>query len=112
MTTAEREPDARFTLANERTLLAWTRTALALLAAGLAALQLLPPAISGVDRRFIAFPLLVAAAAVGLGAYPQWRRVHRALRTDTALPSSPVPALAAVVVGLVAVGAAVVGLFR
>ena len=112
MSSSDHEPDARFTLANERTLLAWTRTALALLAAGLAALQLLPPAIAGVDRRFIAFPLLVVAAAVGLGAYPQWRRVHQALAGGRPLPSSPVPALAALVVGLVALGAAVVGLIR
>src|ERR1700721_906742 len=37
------EPDYRFTLANERTFLAWIRTALALVAAGLAIVQLLPP---------------------------------------------------------------------
>jgi putative membrane protein len=38
----EREPDYRFTLANERTFLAWQRTALGLLAAAVAAVQLLP----------------------------------------------------------------------
>ena len=37
------EPDARFTFANERTFLAWSRTALALVVAGLAIVQLLPP---------------------------------------------------------------------
>ena len=37
------EPDARFTLANERTFLAWNRTALALVVAGLGIVQLLPP---------------------------------------------------------------------
>ena len=37
------EPDARFTFANERTFLAWSRTAIALVVAGLAAIQLLPP---------------------------------------------------------------------
>ena len=35
------EPDARFTFANERTFLAWSRTALALIAGGLAVSQLL-----------------------------------------------------------------------
>ena len=40
---AETEPDPRFTLANERTFLAWSRTALALVAAGLGIVQLLPP---------------------------------------------------------------------
>ncbi|MGB6454192.1 MAG: DUF202 domain-containing protein, partial [Streptosporangiaceae bacterium] len=36
---AETEPDARFTLANQRTFLAWSRTALALVAAGLGIVQ-------------------------------------------------------------------------
>ncbi len=36
---AEHEPDARYTFANERTFLAWMRTALALVAAGLAVIQ-------------------------------------------------------------------------
>ena len=108
----ETEPDARFTLANERTLLAWTRTALALLAAGLAALQFLPAAPLGVDRRLIGLPLLVAAAAVGLGAYPQWRRIDRALRRAQPLPASPIPASAAILVGIVAAVAAVAGVIR
>ena len=36
------EPDYRFTLANERTFLAWIRTALALIAGGVALVQLVP----------------------------------------------------------------------
>jgi hypothetical protein len=36
----EQEPDYRFTLANERTFLAWIRTALALIAGGVAVAQL------------------------------------------------------------------------
>jgi uncharacterized membrane protein YidH (DUF202 family) len=38
----EQEPDYRFTLANERTFLAWIRTALALIAGGIAVAQLVP----------------------------------------------------------------------
>ena len=41
--TGDTEPDVRFTLANERTFLAWNRTALALVVAGLGIVQLLPP---------------------------------------------------------------------
>ncbi len=39
---AEQEPDYRFTLANERTFLAWIRTALALIAGGVAVVQFVP----------------------------------------------------------------------
>ena len=45
----DREPDVRFSYANERTFLAWIRTALALMTAGLAITQLLPPFDSRVD---------------------------------------------------------------
>ncbi|HEX6489314.1 MAG TPA: DUF202 domain-containing protein [Candidatus Dormibacteraeota bacterium] len=108
----ETEPDARFTLANERTLLAWTRTALALLAAGLGALQLLPPTSFGLDRRAIAFPLLAAATAVGLLAYPQWRRTDGAMRRGEPLPGSLVPGIAALLVGFVALAAVVLAVVR
>ena len=52
------EPDPRFTFANERTFLAWSRTALALIAAGLGAAQLLHFSFGGV-RLIIALPLIV-----------------------------------------------------
>ena len=57
------EPDARFTFANERTFLAWTRTALAFVVAGLAIVQLLPP-FPGVPwgRRLLGIPLIVLGA--------------------------------------------------
>ena len=56
------EPDYRFTLANERTFLAWVRTALALDAAGLAVLHLLPVLVLPGARE------LLGLALVGLGA--------------------------------------------
>ena len=57
------EPDARFTFANERTFLAWNRTALALVVAGLAIAQLLPP-FPGVPwgRHLLAVPLIALGA--------------------------------------------------
>ncbi len=41
-TAPDLEPDYRFTLANERTFLAWQRTALGLLAAAVAVVQFVP----------------------------------------------------------------------
>jgi len=96
------EPDPRFTLANERTLLAWTRTALALLAAGIGALQLLP-AHFGVDRRLLALLLIGGAAALALAGYPQWKLADRALRRGTALPISPLPGLVSLAVAVAAI---------
>ena len=64
------EPDVRFTLANERTFLAWNRTALALVVAGLGIVQLLPP-FPGVPwgRHALGVPLIVLGAAVSVTAF-------------------------------------------
>ena len=102
-----REPDARFTFANERTFLAWNRTALALVVAGLAIVQLLPP-FAGVPwgRRIIAIPLILLGAAVSVASYLELQRNQRALRRGDPLPRSVLPAILAgaiAVLGLLAV---------
>jgi putative membrane protein len=86
------EPDPRFTLANERTFLAWSRTALALVVAGLGVVQLLPP-FPGVDwgRHVIGVPLIVLGAAVPVTAYWEWQRNQGALRRGQPLPRSVLP---------------------
>ena len=60
------EPDPRFTFANERTFLAWSRTALALVVAGLGVVQLLPP-FPGVPwgRHVLGVPLDEVVEAAG-----------------------------------------------
>jgi inner membrane protein YidH len=100
-----REPDARFTLANERTFLAWNRTALALVAGGLAALQFLDTG----GRYFVAIPLVLLGGAVAFGSLRRWESVQRALREDEPLPESRLPLILAVGIGILAlIGAAVV----
>jgi putative membrane protein len=82
----EQRPDPRFSLANERTLLAWLRTALSFVVAGLAALSL-------GDRvrhaRLLsvlgAFVCLVGALAA-VTAYRRWKRVSEVLETGERLP--------------------------
>jgi putative membrane protein len=81
------EPDARFTLANERTFLAWIRTALALLAGGVA-LELLGPALHPALRLAASLVLIVAGVAAPCLAWVGWMRNERALRLARALPSS------------------------
>jgi len=106
---AETEPDPRFTLANERTFLAWSRTALALVAAGLGIVQLLPP-FHGVPigRHLVGIPLIILGAVIAVIAYVDMMRNQRALRRDQPLPRSLLPRVLAVTIGGVAVVAATV----
>ncbi|MBO3103786.1 YidH family protein [Cellulomonas fengjieae] len=104
------DPDARFSLANERTFLAWIRTSLALLAAGVA-LEALDLPVQA-DLRFAA-----ALVLVGLGvlapvlAWVGWARAERAIRRSSSLPAPSAFGLLVVGVcvagGLVLVGLAV-----
>ena len=83
------EPDPRFTLANERTFLAWIRTALALIAAGIA-LEALALPIQPDLRRAAAVLLLVLGFIVPVLAWFTWATVERALRRSMPLPGSKV----------------------
>jgi len=101
------EPDARFTFANERTFLAWSRTALALVTAGLAIVQLLPP-FPDVPwgRRVIGTPLILLGSAVVIISYREWTVKQRALRRGEPISRSQLPWILAVtiaVIGLIAV---------
>jgi putative membrane protein len=101
------EPDARFTFANERTFLAWSRTSLALVVAGLAIIQLLPP-FPGIPwgRHLIGTPLILLGAAVSVISYREWSSNQRALRRGEPMSASRVPRLLAATVTAVAVLAA------
>jgi putative membrane protein len=103
------EPDPRFTFANERTFLAWSRTALALVVAGLGIVQLLPP-FPGVPagRHLLGLPLIALGAVLATTAYVEWVRSQRALRRGDPLPKSVLPWILAATVTGIAVIAAVV----
>jgi putative membrane protein len=107
----ETEPDARFTFANERTFLAWHRTALALVVAGLAIVQLLPP-FDGVPfgRHLIALPLIALGGVLSVGSYLEWTRHQRALRQGAPLGTSVLPKLLAISITLLALIATVLTL--
>jgi putative membrane protein len=99
------EPDYRFSLANERTFLAWIRTALALLAGGIAVVQLAPDLGPRPVRVVIGVVLIVISGVLAAAAHHRWAEAERAMRTGTALP----PSRLAVVLGYgVALIAAVV----
>ncbi len=81
------EPDARFSLANERTFLAWIRTSLALLAAGVA-LETLGLGLEPGLRLAASILLIVVGILTPVQAWVGWMRTERALRLDTPLPSA------------------------
>ena len=100
------EPDYRFTLANERTFLAWIRTSLALLAGGIALDALSEPLTEGA-RTVLAVAAVALSLALTASSYVRWRQVQGAMRRGVPLPHPwAVPLLAtgvAVVAGAVAV---------
>ena len=104
----EVEPDYRFTLANERTFLAWQRTALGLLAAAVAVVQLVPElSIPGARHVLGLILALLAILTAGMGIL-RWAQVDRAMRRDLPLPRHPTPVYLGV--GLVLIGLFTLGL--
>lgn len=107
------EPDARFTLANERTFLAWVRTALALLAGAVAVHA---PAVDlDVWVKNVGSLVLLGTALLAIGqSWRRWHRVELAIRTGQPLPGFAGPAMLAaslgVLIAAVAVGVIVVAL--
>lgn len=110
--TVGERPDYRFSLANERTFLAWIRTGLALIAGGLACAQFLPPLPIRHLREVISLALLMLGAVVALRAVDHWARIERAMRTGADLPASRFPAVLAITVALGAVSLVMAVLLR
>jgi putative membrane protein len=104
------EPDVRFSLANERTFLAWNRTALALIAGGLAITQLLPPFDIPATRRILGIPLIIFGGVLGYMSLRRWEANEQAIRDGTPLPSSWLPRILSIAIVAGAVVAVVVGL--
>jgi putative membrane protein len=96
------EPEIQLSFANERTFLAWERTALGLITAGLAITQLLPSFDFPGGRRLIGLPLIALGTVIALTAYWEWHRNQEAMRHDRPLPRSQLPLVVAVVVAVVA----------
>ena len=99
------EPDYRFTLANERTFLAWIRTALALAAGGLAAVSLLDDVRLGETLGILLLALSFLTAA---SAYRRWALNERSMRLNEPLPTSRLPMLMAIGTAVVAIVAALI----
>jgi inner membrane protein YidH len=99
------EPDYRFTLANERTFLAWNRTALALVAGGLALTHLLPDGDPSPAQRAAGLALVVLCAGLVVASYRRWQDNDRAIRSEEPLPATRLPLLTAVTIAVTALAA-------
>jgi putative membrane protein len=89
------EPDPRFSLANERTFLAWLRTSLALCAAGVALEALELPASPGF-RLGAASVFILLGLVAAVQAWFGWLGAEKALRLGQPLPGFAVGAVLAV----------------
>lgn len=102
-------PDPRFSLANERTLLAYLRTALALLAAGAGVIK-----VGVFDQRSanlaLGLVLIGMGAAVSGTSYRRWRAVEVAMRRQEPMPYSAGPLLLASALTATGIAAAVLAL--
>ncbi|MBT2549645.1 DUF202 domain-containing protein [Arthrobacter sp. ISL-65] len=99
------EPDPRFTLANERTFLAWIRTSLALLAGGIAVEAFTTDVFPEPVRRGLSVLLLLLGMLLSAGSAIRWLRVESSLRSNRPLP---LPLIAPLLAAGCAVAAAVV----
>ena len=105
-------PDYRFSLANERTFLAWIRTALGFLAAGVGLDQLAPEFATPLIRQVLALLLCLFAGGLAVYGYMRWLRNEKAMRLKEDLPytrsllviSAVLLTVAAMVMGLVLYG--------
>jgi putative membrane protein len=101
-------PDPRFTLANERTFLAWNRTALALIGGGLAVEQFLDT--GSTARLALAIPLILLGALIAATSYSRWRANEAAMAQGEALQPSRMPILIAACFALLSLGALILAL--
>lgn len=96
------DPDPRFTLANERTLLAWIRTALAIIAAGIAVEAFGDTVLPAPWDRIVAVGLLLVGTAIAITSPIRWYRVESALRNHRPLPLPAIAALLSAAITIVA----------
>lgn len=97
------EPDYRFTLANERTFLAWIRTSLALIAGGLAVTSVLPTRTIEWAGEVIGLLLVALGSTLSIASFSRWARTEEAIRQGQPLPPSRIPRLLAIGVVVVSI---------
>src|SRR3546814_294919 len=87
------EPDYRFSLAAERTYLAYLWSALALLAGALVALGYLDSTHRGASAHGAAFGLFALGFVTLVGGHLRFRGVMASMRAGQPLPTNPLPTM-------------------
>ena len=100
MDDGQREPDYRFSLANERTLLAWVRTALAMDVAGLGVIRFAPTLGWAGGRELVGGVLILFGAATAWSGYRRFIATDRAMRAGDPLPAHAAPRVLAAALAL------------
>jgi putative membrane protein len=99
-------PDYRFSLANERTFLAWIRTSLAIIAGAIGIDQFASHLGSPQLRLALSIILLVVGGILGGIAYKRWARAELAMRHQADLPLSLLLPFLAMFITLLSAGLA------
>lgn len=107
-----KDPDPRFTLANERTFLAWIRTSMALILGAIVVATLLSEvAIIAPLVAPLAVLLSLLGGSLSVWAWFRWRKTEAALRQGQSLPMTAVLLLLAVVLAVLGLGMVFVGVW-
>lgn len=96
------DPDPRFTLANERTFLAWIRTALGMIALGVGIATFVSTENTHRLSLILAAALVILGGLVAAGAWFRWLSVERAMRLEQGLPPSRLAPFIAFGIGVIA----------
>jgi putative membrane protein len=100
------DPDPRFSLANERTFLAWIRTGLGLIALGVGVATFVSTQMAKGVSILLAAGLVLLGGAVAAASWFRWLRVERSMRRGEGIPPSrmaPVLAFAIAVLALLSI---------
>jgi len=100
------DPDPRFSLANERTFLAWIRTGLGLIALGVGVATFVSTQMAKGVSILLAAGLVLLGGIVSAAAWFRWLRVERSMRAGTGITASrmaPVVAFGIAVLAVVSI---------
>ena len=97
------DPDPRFSLANERTFLAWIRTALGLIALGVAVATFVSTQETKGVSLLLAAVLVFLGGVLAAGSWWRWLSVERAMRDGHGIPPSTLAPFLAIGIGVISV---------